>query len=641
MSGETPAQPASQDAGPLAPHRAPWTGSTTPWLIALLGWTALVAGFALDGGAQLDTTGCWVAQTAREMRETGDWLVPRFSGETRMQKSPGAYWAVMLASYVRGTPVDEGSARLPNLVWSVILVATLFWTAGRIAGPRAAIFTGFATASSAFVLSWSHRGSSDFGLATCLAVSLCSLWAACSAEPPGPRRVALLLLGYFAAGVAMLYKMPMPLPCVGAPAFFYVLLRGRWRVLASCWHVVGLVHFVLPWLPWAITVARHESAELAKWKVEYWDCFTGDLPNVEAQKQWFFYLYYLVPPLVYALPYTLSLPPAVVRAFRRQPGVDRDGQLFMLIWFLSLLAFFTAAVGKEDRYFLPALPPLFVLLGIELSRLFAPRSSPLSSKARLAIIGVWIALPAGCAAGLIGVHKWQAHTGLFTWAQLWPAYVATVAVLCIGGVLAGWFYWKRRPGRSFAALVATSWATFAVAWVQLFPLVGSELPFRDFAEQLRNLTPTQQAALRQIGHQDPRVIWHSDVRFPRIIDQLDLLERQGGQRSLEREERIVFDQMIDDLEGDDLVLYVIVRSRYVQFLAQGPQVLAETGRAMPATHLWLQTRVGPKHKQYIVFGNHQPPWPEPALSPPSEKLPAVPVDDTSAPPEPTPASVEG
>jgi len=56
------------------------SGLTWAWLVALLGWTTLLCFYHLDGGARFEPIDCWVAQTAREMREAGDWLVPRFSG---------------------------------------------------------------------------------------------------------------------------------------------------------------------------------------------------------------------------------------------------------------------------------------------------------------------------------------------------------------------------------------------------------------------------------------------------------------------------------------------------------------------------------------------------------------------------------
>src|SRR5262249_9575034 len=288
----------------------PITPAGAAWFLALMVATICLAFYDLSGGARFEGTDCWVGQTAREMRESGDWIVPRFSGEKRLQKSPGAYWAVMLASRLRGTPVDEVNTRIPNACAAVLIVAMIFWLTRRIAGLRAAVFAGFAAASSQMILYWSHRGASDLGLSALITVSLACLWVASGDEPPGWKRNLLWMLGYFTAGLGMLYKMPMPLACIGLPAVLYVLIQRRWRIFASPWHLVGLLLFCLPWLPWAVMVCRAEPTATAKWRVEFLDRFTGDLPNVEANKQWFFYFFYLLPLLVFTLPYSLSVPAA-------------------------------------------------------------------------------------------------------------------------------------------------------------------------------------------------------------------------------------------------------------------------------------------------------------------------------------------
>lgn len=64
MSGEPEAGPA--DRGPGSMSLATWG-----WFLALVGWTALVCFYDLDGGARFEPTDCWVAQTAREM-QAGD-----------------------------------------------------------------------------------------------------------------------------------------------------------------------------------------------------------------------------------------------------------------------------------------------------------------------------------------------------------------------------------------------------------------------------------------------------------------------------------------------------------------------------------------------------------------------------------------
>ncbi len=600
-------------------HPQPMAATTRIWLIALLGWTAFLCFYDLSGGARFEPIDCWVSQTAREMRDADDWLVPRFSSETRMQKSPGPYWAVMIASLLRATPVDEVSARLPNAVGALALVGIIFWLTRRVAGDRAAVFAGFAASSSVLVLWWSHRAASDLGLTTWTTLSLAALWVACDSEPPGRKRNALFLLGYFAAGMGMLWKMPMPLPVVGLPAFLYVLVRNRWRVLASPIHLWGLLLFLLPWLPWAIAVSFVEDAALLKWKVEFIDRFTGQLPNVEGQDKPRFLLTYLGPTLLYTLPFTLSLPLAFVRPFR-QKGVRRDGALFMALWFTGLLVFFTASVGKEWRYFLPALPPLLVLLGIELAAFFDPNRPRTPALDRLGLIGVWLGVPAVLlGGGIYGLTRWWQQRGqyelegLYEYGDVMRAFAVTAAILVVGCGLAAWLYTRRREHASFGTLVGTMYLMWLWTWPHLMPLVMSQRPFVDFATQLadaRRIPPGYRAHLRQIGSQDSRIIWYSDVRFPRLIDQLDLLLEQDGRRDLQYEMRRYGEEMVDELAADDPILMVASLPDYLEFVNEAPPMLAAEGRPLPPLHLWIQTRYGTEDRHYVVFGNKPPRFPE-------------------------------
>lgn len=594
------------------------------WLVALIGWTTLVSFYHLDGGARFEPIDCWVAQTAREMLAAKDWLVPRFSGETRMQKSPGPYWAVMLTSIVRGTPVDEVSARIPNAVAAIVLVFTIFWLTRHVAGDRAAVFAGFAASSSVLILWWSHRGASDLGLTTCTTLSLAALWIASESTPAGWPRVALWLLGYFAAGVGMLYKMPMPLVVVGLPALLYVLLRRRWAIFHSRWHLLGLLVFLLPWLPWAIAITRVEPDALTRWKVEFVDRFTGNLPNVEDQRGWPYYFTYLAPLAFYCLPFTLSLPLAFARALRRQPGIRRDGTAFMVIWFLGLLAFFTASTGKEWRYFLPALPPLFVLLGIELAAFFNPNRRATPTRDWAAAIAVWTVLPLALAGSLqFGLRKWfdlrgqfELH-GQYEWKDLWLAAALAVGILAAGFAVSAWLYVRRREHASFGAIVVTMWLAWAWVWPQALPLLMSQRPFIDFAEQLKaRIPPGDHDYLRQVGSQDSRIIWYSDVRFPRLIDQFQLLREQHGHRDRKYELRRYGEEMMHALAGSQPILLVAALPDFYLFLRDAPSAL---GRPMPPIHLWFQTRYGPEVYHFVLFGNSAPPdFPEPELRLPAK-----------------------
>jgi len=596
--------------------RAP--GAARIWLLALLGWTTVASFYDLRGGARFEPIDCWVAQTAREMLDAGEWIVPRFSGETRIQKSPGPYWAVMAVSLLCGTPVDEYTARVPNALAAVGLVATIFWLTRRIAGERAAVFAGFAAASSILVLWWSHRSASDLGLTAFTTFSLAALWVGLECEPPGRRQTALVLAGYAAAGLGMLWKMPMPVVVVGLPALLYVVLLWRWRVLANRWHLVGLLLFLLPWVPWVVAVCRVEHIALAKWKVEYVDRFTGDLPNVKDQQAWWFLLTYFIAAGLFCLPYTLSLPAALVRAGRRQPGVDRRGTLFAALWFVGLFVFFTASRGKEWRYLLPAIPPLFVLLGIELAAFFDPQRPISRGRLWTFAVTLWVVLPIALLGGGLGLHTWYQYRGaaelegLADWSDVLHAYAVAAAIVAAGMGYAVWLYVRNRRQASFGLVVATMWLMWGWVWPKIMPLVMSQRPYVEFARQLadpRVVPPGQRYALRQVGTQDSRIIWYSDLRFPRLIDQLALLREQHGRRDLEYEIRRYGSEMVRALEDESPVLLVARLTDYYLFRLRAPAELARQGRTLPRHYVWLQSRYGRENSHFVLIGNKPPPWP--------------------------------
>lgn len=605
--------------------------ATVAWLLALVGWTAFITFYAQGAGAGFEPIDAWVAQTAREMLDHDQWLVPQFAGETRLQKSPGPYWAVMAASLVAGRPIDATIARVPSALAAIGIVLTVFLLARQIAGDRAAVFAGFAAASSPFILWWSHRAASDLGLAMWTTISVAALWAACEPRPSstpsapanrGPHG-GLLLLGYFAAGMGMLWKLPMPLVMVGLPAVLYVVLWNRWRMLGSWWHVAGLIAFLLPWLPWAIAVMAHEPNALAKWRVETLDRFTGDLPNIADQNKWFYWLTYLGPMIWYTLPYSLSLPAAFSWAFRRRAGLDPRGSRFVLVWIVALFAFLTASAGKEERYFLPALPPLFVLLGIELAAFFDPARARPRALLWLGALATWIVLPAGLiGGGLYGLRQWWVLRGQFElggvcdWSDVWRAALVTFALLAIGFALCAGLCLKRRPNAAFGALVATMFAAWLWTWPKVVPLLMSQRPFIEFAERLADphvISPSRRLALQNVGTHEPRVIWYSDVRFPRVLDQLKLLEEQRGKRSLDYEKRRYGEAIVERLQSDQPVLFVAALTDFATFLTEAPHELEAAGRPLPPLHLWIQSRCGTLDRQMVVFGNQRPPFAEPAL----------------------------
>ena len=72
-----------------------------------------------------------VAETAREMVISQQWLLPHFNGELRLQKPPLSYWTTAASFQAFG--VNEFALRLPSLLFGLATIVLLFiWLAKRL-----------------------------------------------------------------------------------------------------------------------------------------------------------------------------------------------------------------------------------------------------------------------------------------------------------------------------------------------------------------------------------------------------------------------------------------------------------------------------------------------------------------------------
>jgi 4-amino-4-deoxy-L-arabinose transferase-like glycosyltransferase len=101
----------------------------------------------------------WYAQCSREMLQSGDWVVPRFLGEWRIQKPPFIYWCQVLSMEVFG---DTGeAARFPSTA-AILLTAMLLGMVTRyFTGDRRALWTTFIFATSGVAIACSKFALTD------------------------------------------------------------------------------------------------------------------------------------------------------------------------------------------------------------------------------------------------------------------------------------------------------------------------------------------------------------------------------------------------------------------------------------------------------------------------------------------------
>jgi 4-amino-4-deoxy-L-arabinose transferase-like glycosyltransferase len=91
------------------------------------------------------------AEASREMRQSGDFLIPRLNGDYRFDKPPLIYWCQVLSYNVFGE--NDFAARFPSAVFAALTAVATWIFSSRIFGPRVGLWSGiiFATSLQVFV----------------------------------------------------------------------------------------------------------------------------------------------------------------------------------------------------------------------------------------------------------------------------------------------------------------------------------------------------------------------------------------------------------------------------------------------------------------------------------------------------------
>src|SRR5262245_52736674 len=171
------------------------------------------------------------AEAAREMVESGDYVVPRFNFQLRDAKPALLYWCQAAAYHAFG--VNEFAARLPSAVGAMIAVLLVYELARLIFGPATGLLAGVATISSFLVCALSRFANPDAILLclTCLTMLVFVVGYMPLRAGEAPRRAWFVPFG-IACGLGMLAKGPMAFVLPGS----VVLLFLAWqRQLPALW----------------------------------------------------------------------------------------------------------------------------------------------------------------------------------------------------------------------------------------------------------------------------------------------------------------------------------------------------------------------------------------------------------------------
>ncbi|MCS5699917.1 glycosyltransferase family 39 protein [Cyanobium sp. FGCU-52] len=359
---------------PSAPADSPRLGALL--LLVLICWIAFFQGLGSLG--LMDKTEALFVEVARGMADSGDWITPRWNGETFFDYPVWGYWMVALSFRLFGP--YEWAARVPAALSATLTVLALFALLLRLAPPgererrvvARALLGSTVLALSPGWVGWGRSSVTDMFLSSAIGLALfCFLLAHFAAEGSGERALGHAGMAVF-AGIAVLAKGPVGLLLPGLVIVIYLLLRGRLLITLrqTPWLPMAAL-FLGVAVPWYALATKVNGGEfLARFlgfsNLERFTSVIYDHPG----PPWF----YLPWVLILLLPWSLFLPVAVARilprgragwtAWRQRPPEPSDLPLFALVWLVVVVVFFSSAATKLPGYILPAVPGGALLVGL-------------------------------------------------------------------------------------------------------------------------------------------------------------------------------------------------------------------------------------------------------------------------------------
>jgi 4-amino-4-deoxy-L-arabinose transferase-like glycosyltransferase len=394
----------------------------------------------------------FVAQTAGEMLESGDYLIPRFAGQLRLQKPPLAYWLSALAQRLSGegpdARVSEFHARLPSVLAALLLLLVTYGI-GKVAfaDPRVGLVAAAVMAATWDFFRYSRSARPEMLYALfCTLMVLGIVLAVRRIETDRAQSRGGLLVWASLAG-ALFAKGPQhPLFFLLGTALALWLRRPRASFAGVFRPYLGIL-LLLPVLAYFVYVASQVDSVLGFWTKQ----MIQDQPiPVWLRPFRFYYPWTLVVGLV---PWVVALGVTALVCWRIRPP-----NVALLGWMVLVSIAFLAFAGKlRHHYVLPLTPICSVLVAWALVRVRdGVPGNERGGKSMAWLLAAQSAL-IGLAFVVLGVRSLD--PGPLTGEPAWPSALGWL-LLCVVLILAALAWRRRSPDRSFAVLVLSAF----VAW---------------------------------------------------------------------------------------------------------------------------------------------------------------------------------
>lgn len=450
--------------------KLPSTQNKNTELYFPLALVALCAGIFFYGLGSLPLIGPdepRYAQVAREMFVSGDWVTTRLGGINWFEKPALTYWLSAAGYALFGE--NEFGARFFIAVFATIGVLLVYWFGKRTRSARFGFLSAAVLATCGMWPGFARVATFDLTLSVAMTLALAGffLWAESSKRP------TFWFVMCFALGLAVLAKGLVGIVLPSAVIGLYLLLTRQLKIVFnSKLLLIGAAVFLATAATWyAPVIAKHGQEFINEFFIGHH--FQRYLSNKYKHPQPAYF--FLLVALAGSFPWTFYLIGSAWRSARnwRETFSDRL-RLFLWLWVLVTIGFFSFSGSKLPGYVLPIFPAISMLVGLELERWWQPTVER-RTKVLAALTAAFVA-----AVGVAAIFVSQQELGLT------PRNSALIGSITVGMAILHLGLWLWRGGK--LAVIALPFSLIAVivaATHLVFPALGNRESLRPLAVTAR------------------------------------------------------------------------------------------------------------------------------------------------------------
>ena len=306
------------------------------------------------------------ALVVREIVQSGNWILPLRNGNEVPSKPPLYHWLAALIIKPTG-PLDELTLRLPSAIFATA-GALLVYAVGTTLGGRSAGLIAAIVLTSSF--EWRQAAKAVRVDMTLTFVLLCCFVWFLEMYRSGGGRSKAALLGVL-LGMATLAKGPLGVvvPCFAY--FIFLLLRRDLGFIRKMHPIVLICTCAAVALSWYVLAFVQGGRDFLDVVIK--ENFSMVIGEDAGHPHPFFW--YVPAFFNNAAPWSIFVIPVGVWLYRSRHDPGHERLLYYVVWFCSVVIFFSIFRQKRSVYILSAYPAFALLFGVWWKQLTEQQSS--------------------------------------------------------------------------------------------------------------------------------------------------------------------------------------------------------------------------------------------------------------------------